>query len=128
MSIIEYIDQSHLIEHIKKIPLSLITEIIIIIFGINMVFAIIYHRTYLSNKNSFKNIHNLKSNKSIDFYDFIYYSHTLFFSLGYDLVPQTKLVKLFSMIQLKVGFIITTIYISKIISNFSGPQKFFKNN
>jgi hypothetical protein len=118
MSILEYLDQSHLLEHIKKIPLSLITEIIIIIFAINIIFAIIYYYIYLSNKNSFKNIHNIDSKDPIEFFDFIYYSHTLFFSLGYDLVPQTKLVKLFSMIQLKVGFIITAIYISKIISHW----------
>lgn len=118
MPIIKYIDQSYLQE---KIPLSLITEIIIIIFGIfaiNLVFAIIYYQLYLSNNNSFKNIHNLESKEPIDFYDFIYYSHTLFFSLGYDLIPQTKLVKLFSIIHLKFGFVITAIYISKIISHW----------
>jgi hypothetical protein len=118
MLIIEYLDNSHLLEHIKKIPVSLITEIIIIIFTINLVFAIIYHKIYQSNNKSFKNIHNMDTIKKIDFYDFIYYSNTLFYSLGYDIVPQTKIVKFISILHLKVGFIITAIYISKIISNW----------
>ena len=118
MTIIQYLDRSHLIEYINKIPPSLITEIIIIIFGINFIFAVIYYYIYQTNKNSFKNIHKLKTKEDIPFYDFIYYSHTLFFSLGYDIVPQTNLVKFFSMVHLKLGFITTAIYISKIISNW----------
>jgi uncharacterized membrane protein (DUF485 family) len=117
MSIIDYIDQSHLLEHINKVPSGLITEIAVIIFGINFIFALIYCSIYRNNKNSFKNIHNL--DEKIKFFDFVYYSHTLFFSLGYDLVPQSGMAKIISMIHLKMGFIITVIYISKIISSFS---------
>lgn len=118
MSIIDYIDRSHLLDYISKIPISLITEIIVIIFCINLLFAFVYYQFYKNDKTSFKNIHNLESDKPITFYDFIYFSHTLFFSLGYDIIPQNNLVKLLTMIHLKMGFIITAIYISKIISSF----------
>lgn len=119
MRILDYLDQSHLIDHVKKIPTTLITEIIIIIFGINLSFSLAYYQIYKFDKNSFKNIHNLDTNKIISFYDFVYYSNTLFFSLGYDIVPQSNLVKTISIIHLNLGFIITTIYISKIISSWT---------
>ncbi len=114
----DYIDKSHLLEHISKIPMSLITEIIIIIFGINLMFSIIYYNIYKIKKNSFNNIHNLNTKKPISFFDFIYYSNTLFFSLGYDIIPQTLLVKFISILHLNIGFIISSIYISKIISSW----------
>jgi uncharacterized membrane protein len=115
MGLIDYLDRSHLLDHINKIPNSLILEIVIIIFMINLIFATVYYQIYLNDKHSFKNIHNMDSNEPIGFYDFVYYSNTLFFSLGYDIVPQTKLVKFLSVVHLKIGFIITAIYISKII-------------
>jgi hypothetical protein len=119
MKIIDYIDQSHLLEHVKKIPASLITEIIIIIFCINLIFSIIYFQIYRNNKNSFKNIHHIDTNSSISYYDFVYYSNTLFYSLGYDIAPNSNITKTLSMIHLNLGFIVTTIYISKIISSWN---------
>lgn len=122
MSIIDYLDRSHLIDHIKKIPTSLISEILIIIFGINIIFAFIYYQIYKYDNSSFKNIHNvddLHKEKIISFYDFLYYSNTLFFSLGYDIVPQANLAKFLSVVHLNLGFIITAIYISKIISSWN---------
>jgi len=64
---------------------------------------------------SFKNIHNLESKKPIPFSDFLYFSHTSFYSLGYDIVPQSNIAKLVCVIHLKLSFIIMAIYIARIL-------------
>lgn len=131
MNLLETLDSSHILDKISKIPPGLITEIIIIILVINFVASVGYYRLYLNNSESFKNIHhqekpNEKSiakpiakpnEKPIEYFDFVYYANTLFFSLGYDIVPQTKCAKLFTIIHMKLGFIITTIFIAKIVSS-----------
>jgi hypothetical protein len=117
MSILESLDSSHILDKISKIPPGLISEIIIIIIGINLLFSIIYYQLYLSNTKSFKNIHYEEKTQPIEYADFLYYSNTLFFSLGYDIVPQSKLSKFFSIIHMKIGFIITTIFIAKIVNS-----------
>jgi hypothetical protein len=115
MGLIETIDSSHILDKISKIPSGLVTEIVIIIFIINLTFSYIYYFLYNKNSESFKNIHQEKT--PITYFDFFYYANTLFFSLGYDIVPQTQYAKLFTMIHLKLGFIMTTIFIAKIINN-----------
>jgi hypothetical protein len=119
MSLLETIDSSHILDKISKIPPGLITEIIIIIFVINLVFSLGYYQLYLNDVESFKNIHyqDKSKPKPIEYFDFVYYSNTLFFSLGYDIVPQTKCTKFFTMLHMKLGFIITTIFIAKIVSS-----------
>ena len=107
----------HLIHKISKIPPGLITEIIIIIFIINLLFSVGYYKLYLNNAESFKNIHKQEKQSQIEYFDFVYYSNTLFFSLGYDIVPQTKCAKFFTMLHMKLGFIITTIFIAKLVSS-----------
>lgn len=89
----------------------------VLIFIINLAFAVIYYKIYQSNNKSFKNIYT-DENKPIDFHEFIYYSYTLFFTIGYDVIPQTKLVKFLSILHLNVSFIVTSIYISRYISNW----------
>ena len=116
MEIIETLDSSHILDKISKIPAGLITEIIIIIIGINVIFSLCYHQIYLNDSDSFKNIHKENKKIPIEYFDFLYYSNTLFFSLGYDIVPQTKCAKFFTMLHMKLGFIITTIFIAKIIN------------
>lgn len=116
MVLLDIIDSSHILDKIKKIPPSLIIEIIVIIIGINLLFSIIYYNLYNNNKASFKNIHLLDSKKNINYFDFFYYSNTLFFSLGYDIIPQTNYSKIFTIIHMKLSFIITTIFISKIVA------------
>jgi hypothetical protein len=105
------LDKFHLFDIITQIPLSLIFEILIIIFTINVIFSIIYYNIYKKNNNSFRNIHNNKLN----YIDFLYFSSTSFFSLGYDIIPKISIIKILIMIQLKLSFIISTIYLSKII-------------
>ncbi len=119
MSLLETLDSSHILDKISKIPAGLITEIIIIILLINLVFSYCYYQLYLNNPESFKNIHHQEKPhvKPIEYFDFVYYANTLFFSLGYDIVPQNKCAKLFTMIHMKLGFIITTIFIAKIVSS-----------
>lgn len=117
INIIKYLDTSHLLDKIRRIPTSLITEIIILLLTINYLFAIVYYQIYKNDKTSFKNIHNLESKKDLELFDFLYFSSTSFFSLGYDLIPQSKLARIICMLQLKIAFIITTIYIAKIINH-----------
>lgn len=117
MGLIETLDSSHILDKISKIPPGLITEIIIIILVINLVWSLGYYKLYQNDSESFKNIHHQEKPTPIKYFDFFYYSHTLFFSLGYDIVPQTKCAKLFTMLHMKLGFIISTIFIAKIVSS-----------
>lgn len=117
MGLIETLDSSHILDKISKIPSGLISEIIVIIFVINLTFSFGYWKLYLNDTKSFKNIHNQEKPTPIEYFDFLYYSNTLFFSLGYDIVPQTKCAKIFTMLHMKLGFIITTIFIAKIVSS-----------
>jgi hypothetical protein len=112
---LESIDKFHIIDKIKRIPILLIFEIIIIIFFINLIFSFIYYKIYKNDPTSFKDIHNLNSKNPITFYDFLYFSHTTFYSLGYDIVPNTKISKFICVIHLKISFIIMAIYIGKIL-------------
>jgi len=117
MNLIETLDSSHILDKISKIPPGLITEIIIIIIVINLIFSFGYFKLYLNDPESFKNIHHQEKQTLIEYFDFLYYSNTLFFSLGYDIVPQSKCAKFFTMLHMKLGFIITTIFIAKIVSS-----------
>ena len=112
-NIIDILDKSHILDKIKKIPLSLFIEIIIFILLINIIFSYIYYKIYKNDKNSFKNIYN---NKEISLFDFYFFSNTTYFSLGYDLIPQSKMAKMVTIIQLKLSFIIMTVCIAKIIN------------
>jgi len=112
---LESFDQYHIIDKINRIPKLLIIEIILIIFIVNLVFSMIYCNIYKKDPTSFKNIHNLESNESISFSDFLYFSHTTFYSLGYDIIPQSKIAKLICVIHLKISFIIMAIYIGRIL-------------
>ncbi len=113
--LLDYIDEFHIVDKIKEIPNLLIFEIILIIFIFNTLFSLAYCQIYRYDKDSFKNIHNLESKEPIPFFDFLYFSHTTFYSLGYDIVPQSKLAKTLCMIHLKLGFIIMTIYIARLL-------------
>lgn len=106
------IAESHIIDQIKSLPKYLIIEIIIVILFINFIFGIFYYLIYLYNNKSFININN---NRKLTLYDFIYYSLSTFFSLGFDITPQSNLAKFVSGLQLMIAFIITTLFIAKII-------------
>lgn len=114
-TILSIIDSSHIIDKISKIPKSLIIEIIVIMKIINLIFSFTYYQIYLNDSKSFKNIHNIES--KISYSDFLYFSNTTFYSLGYDLIPQTNIAKIVCIIQLKLSFLITTIFIAKIINS-----------
>ncbi len=116
LKLIDIIDSSHILEKISRIPKSLIIEIICIMIFINLIFSYIYYKIYLNDKTSFKNIHNLDAKESISYFDFFYFSSTTFYSLGYDLIPQTKQAKILCIIQMKLSFLITTVFIAKIIN------------
>jgi len=112
---LESIDKFHIFDKINRIPALLIFEIILIIFFINFVFSLVYCKIYNNDPTSFKDIYNINSKKPITFYDFLYFSHTTFYSLGYDIIPNTKLSKFICVIHLKIAFIITAIYLAKLI-------------
>lgn len=117
MTLIQTLDSSHILDKISKIPKGLIPEIIIIIIVINQIFSFLYYILYINDTRSFKNIHYDEKNKKIEYFDFLYYSNTLFFSLGYDIVPQTIYSKFLTMFHLNIGLIITTIFIAKIVNS-----------
>lgn len=96
------------VDKLTKIPITLIVEIIIIIFIINIIFSYIYHQIYMNDNTSF--IYGQPINKKdIPYFDFFYYANTTFFALGYDIIPQNKIAKIMSMIQLNLSFLITTL-------------------
>jgi hypothetical protein len=113
-NIIDNLDKSNILGKIKEIPIVLVIEIVIIILFINLFFAILYHWVYINDNKSFMNIYN--NNNKFNYLDFFYFSNTTFFSLGYEIVPQSNLSRLISIIQLKLGFIITTVFIARIIN------------
>jgi len=113
---LDIVNLSFIYKKLKKIPEYLIIEIVIIIVLINCIFYHIYYSIYLNDKSSFKNIHNMESKKDIEQFDFLYFANTTFFSLGYDIIPQTKKAKIACMIQLLFSFILTSIMIARIIS------------
>lgn len=115
-NIIEKLDKSNILAKIKGIPIVLVIEIVIIILFINLFFAILYHWVYINDNTSFMNIYNNETNNKFNYIDFFYFSNTTFFSLGYEIVPQSNLSRLISIIQLKLGFIITTVFIARIIN------------
>ena len=104
--------ESHIIDQIKSLPKFLIFEIIIVILIINFIFGVSYYLIYLYDNKSFININN---NKKLSLNDYIYYSLSTFFSLGYDITPQSNFAKFLSGIQLMISFVITTLFIAKII-------------
>ncbi len=116
LKLIDVIDSSHILEKISRIPKSLIIEIICIMVFINLIFSYIYYKIYLNDKTSFKNIHNLDSKEPISYFDFFYFSSTTFYSLGYDLIPLSNQAKILCIIQMNLSFLITTVFIAKIIN------------
>ena len=113
---LDIVNLSFIYKKLKKIPEYLIIEIVILIILINCIFSHIYYSIYLNDKSSFKNIHNIESNKELEQFDFFYFSNTTYFSLGYDIIPQSKKAKIACIVQLMLGFILTSIMIARIIS------------
>ncbi len=110
----EIIDLNHLLDKIRTIPHDLIGEIIFIVLTINGIYSYIYYSLYKMNKEHFKN--NIDLQKELTFFDFFYFSNTLFFSLGYDITPKSIVVRTICTSQMILSFIITTMYVAKIIS------------
>ncbi len=96
----------HLIKELKTIPRFFIFEIIASIFIINFIFSIIYYSIYLNNKKSF-----IKTTDNMIYSDFLYFSNTLFFSLGYNIYPNILLTKILAIAQLYASFVIIALLI-----------------
>jgi hypothetical protein len=104
---------SHIYKKLRKIPEYLIIEIILLIILINCIFSHIYFSIYRNDNNSFKNVH---TSTKLEKFDFFYFANTTFFSLGYDIIPISKKARIMCMIQLLIGFILTSIMIARIIN------------
>ena len=114
---LEYLDKSHILDKIYNIPASLIIEIIFITIIINLIFSLIYHQIYKYDKESFMELQEkLNGGKQLNFFDFFYFSNTTFFSLGYDIIPKTTISRSICIFHLILGFLISTVFIAKIIS------------
>ena len=114
---LEYLDRSHILDKLYNIPVSLILEIIFITIIINLIFSSIYYQVYKYDKDSFiGSPEKLNGSKQLNFFDFFYFSNTTFFSLGYDIIPKNTISRSVSIIHLILGFLISTVFIAKIIS------------
>jgi uncharacterized membrane protein len=114
---LEYLDRSHILDKIYNIPSSLIIEIIFITVLINIIFSSIYYQIYKYDKESFMELQEkLNGNRELNFFDFFYFSNTTFFSLGYDISPKTTISRSICIVHLMIGFLISTVFIAKIIS------------
>jgi hypothetical protein len=116
MHILDYLDKSHIIDKINNIEKSLILEIIIITIMINLSFSYIYLKIYEKNKESFIEIKDGLNGKYLTLFDFFYFSNTTFFSLGYDIIPKNTLSRSVCIIHMILGFLVSTVFIGKIIS------------
>ena len=116
MSLLEYSDKSHILEKINNIEKSLILEIIFIIIFINLFFSYIYLKIYEKDKESFIEIKEELNGKKLNLFDFFYFSNTTFFSLGYDIMPKSTLSRSVCIIHMIFGFLVSTVFIAKIIS------------
>lgn len=97
----------HLIKEFNNTPGFFIFQIISSIFIVNFIFSIIYYSIYLNNKKSF-----IKTDTdNIIYTDFLYFSNTLFFSLGYNIYPSSSLTKMLAITQLYTSFIIVALLI-----------------
>ncbi len=116
MNLIEYLDKSHILDKIKDIEKSLIIEIIIITIVINLFFSFIYLKIYEKNKESFTEIKEASNGKNLTLFDFFYFSNTTFFSLGYDIIPKSTVSRSICIFHMIFGFLVSTVFIAKIIS------------
>jgi uncharacterized membrane protein len=112
----EYLDKSHILDKIYKIPQSLIIEIVIIILVINFIFSFTYYQIYKMDKNSFDVRNENLNTKNFTIFDFFYFSNMLFFSVGYDIVPKNKISRSICIVHMILGFLISTIFIAKVIN------------
>jgi hypothetical protein len=103
---------SHLLRLDKISPLKLI-ELLTFMILINLVFSTMYYRIYLNNPRSFVNA--LHEEERISFFDFFYFSNTIFFSLGYDVVPRSATAKTLCITHMTVSFLALTIMLSNLI-------------
>ena len=67
----------------------------------------------MNNNKHFNNIYN--QNKPITLYDLFFLSNTIFYSIGYDFIPQTKLAKGLCIMQMNLAYIFLAIIIVKIV-------------
>jgi hypothetical protein len=116
MSLLDYLDKSHILDKIKSIEKSLIIEIIVITIIINLIFSYIYLKIYEKNKESFIEIKEVSNGKKLSLFDFFYFSNTTFFSLGYDIIPKNNISRFVCILHMIIGFLVSTVFISKIIS------------
>ena len=105
---------SEITQRISNLSFITIIESILIIVVFNFIFSIILWEIYKNDNKSFKFTVN-EDNRNIEYFDFMYYSFTSFYRLGYDIMPQTKLTKILCIIQLNFSYILAAVIISVLL-------------
>lgn len=102
-----------LFDKLGALPIALILEILGVIVIINLIFSLIYYKIYINDNKHFNNIYN--PTKPLTLNDFFFFSNTIFYSIGYDIIPQSNLAKGLCIIQLKLAYVISAIIIVEIV-------------
>jgi uncharacterized membrane protein len=98
---------------LDKISGLKLIELVSLMMVINLAFASMYYQIYKRNPRSF--INALHEDESISFFDFFYFSNTIFFSLGYDVVPRSGAAKTLCISHMIVSFLALTIMLSNLM-------------
>jgi len=102
----------HLLRIERFYTLKLI-ELVLILVIISLSFASVYWNIYQKDPKSF--VKAVDASEPITFFDFFYFGTTIFFSLGYDVIPQSPVAKTAAIIQMFVSFIALTIMLSNLL-------------
>ena len=98
---------------VKKFSTLKLIELVTLMLTINLIFATMYYQIYTRNAASFVNA--LHEEERITFFDFFYFSSTIFFSLGYDVVPLSAMAKSLCITHMVVSFLALTIMLSNLM-------------
>ena len=105
-------------DKITNLSLKIIFEGILLICISNYIFSVILYNIYLYDNECFiyTNPH-MEDSKLIKYSDFLYYTFTSFFRLGYEITPRTGITRILCVLQLIVSFIIADFVIVQIIKS-----------
>ena len=100
-----------LFDKLGAVSIILFSEILGVILIINLIFSLIYYKIYINDNKHFNNIYNPP--KSLTLNDFFFFSNTIFYSVGYNFIPESNLAKGLCIIQMNLAYVISAIIIVK---------------
>ena len=111
-----------------------ISELICLFIGTNTLFANIFYTLYLFNTENFEGI--TKSKKELtkdlfvtDYYSFLYFSCSTFFTIGYgDIVAATIVAKIVTILEFITAFILTSYILTIFITKNLKAASYNRNN